>query len=119
MDRRFDVRSKVMLAQAGVSRDLVAGFLSSLEAFVHPFAGSLQKSSREVPYTSCAGMTHLSAAFGQILMIFFLRLFAAAFQDLAKSPQFERGCDGRCLSGKSGSEAGGHGDLVPGPQEQL
>ena len=66
MDRRFDVRSMVMLAQAEVSRELIAGFLSSLEAFVHPFAGSLQKSSREVPNSSCAGMAHLSAALGQI-----------------------------------------------------
>src|SRR5262245_47277525 len=55
-----------MLAQAGVSRELMAGFPSSPEAFVHPFAGSLQKSSREVPNSLCAGMAHLSAAVGQI-----------------------------------------------------
>ena len=71
MDRRFDVRLKVMLAQAEVSRALIAGFLSSLEAFVHPFAGSLQKSSREVPNSSCAGIAHFSAASGQILDYFF------------------------------------------------
>jgi hypothetical protein len=71
VDRRFDVRLKVMLAQAEVSRELIAGFLSSLEAFVHPFAGSLQKSSREVPNSLCAGMAHLSAALGQIFDCFF------------------------------------------------
>ena len=71
MERRFDVRFKERLAQAEVSRALIAGFLSGLEAFVHPFAGSLQKSSREVPNSLCAGMAHFSAASGQILDFFF------------------------------------------------
>jgi hypothetical protein len=94
----------------------IAGFLSSLEAFVDPFAGSLQKSSREVPNSLCAGMAYLSAASGQILDDF--------FRDLSRRPLKvpqralnSRGCDGRCLSGSGGSEAGGHGDLLRGPKE--
>ena len=71
MERRFDVRFKEMLAQAGVSQEFIAGFLSSLVTFVHPFTGSLQKSSREVPNSLCAGMAHLSAASGRLLIILF------------------------------------------------
>ena len=71
MERRFDVRFKQMLAQAGVSQEFIAGLLSSLATFVHPFAGSLQQCSREVPNSLCAGMAHFSAASGQILDFFF------------------------------------------------
>jgi hypothetical protein len=38
VDRRFDVRLKERLAQAEVSRRWIAGILSGLEVFVHPFA---------------------------------------------------------------------------------
>ena len=86
MERRFDVRFKERLAQAEVSRALIAGFLSGPEAFVRPFAGSLQKSSREVPNTSCAGMAHLSAAFGQILIIFFRDFSRRPFKISQKAP---------------------------------
>ena len=37
---------------------MIAGFLSSLEAFVDPFAKSLQKPSTKVPNPLCAGMTY-------------------------------------------------------------
>ena len=43
MDRRFDARLRDMLAQAEVSPELIDGFLSRLEAFVHPFAASLHE----------------------------------------------------------------------------
>jgi hypothetical protein len=46
------------MAQAKVSRAFIAGFLSSLEAIVDPFAKSLQKPSTEVPISLCAGMTY-------------------------------------------------------------
>ena len=75
MERRFDVRFKQMLAQAGVSQEFIAGLLSSLATFVHPFAGSLQQCSREVPNSLCAGMAHFSAALGQILD-YFSRVFS-------------------------------------------
>ena len=41
MDRRFDARLKEMLAQAEVAPELIDGFLSRLETFVHPFSASL------------------------------------------------------------------------------
>jgi SRSO17 transposase len=41
VDRRFDGRLRDMLAQAEVAPDLIAGFLSRLEAFVRPFSASL------------------------------------------------------------------------------
>jgi hypothetical protein len=67
----YYVRSKVVLAQAQVSRALIADSLSSLEAFVHSFAGSLQKSTREVPNSLCARMAHFSSDSGQIVDDFF------------------------------------------------
>lgn len=41
MDRRFEGRLKAMLAQAEVAPDLIDGFLSRLETFIHPFSASL------------------------------------------------------------------------------
>jgi hypothetical protein len=48
----------MVMAQAEVSRAFIAGFLSSLEAIVDPFANSLQKPSTEVPISLCAGMAY-------------------------------------------------------------
>ena len=100
MDRRFDVRLKEMLAQAGVSRELIAGFLSSLEAFVHPFAGSLQKSSREVPNSLCAGMAHFSAALGQILDYFFRDFSRRPFKISQKAPNSREDAMGDVFLGR-------------------
>ena len=85
MERRFDVRFKERLAQAEVSRALIAGFLSGPEAFVRPFAGSLQRSSREVPNSLCAGTSLLSAACEQILEFFFAT-FRAGLKGSVRSP---------------------------------
>jgi SRSO17 transposase len=41
MDRRFDDRLQEMLAEAEVGPELIDGFLSRLETFVHPFSASL------------------------------------------------------------------------------
>ena len=46
-----------MLAQAEVSGALNAGFLSSLGAFVEPFAKSLEKPSTKVLNLLCAETT--------------------------------------------------------------
>lgn len=43
MDRRFDTRLRDMLAQSVVSPELIDGFLSRLETFVHPFTASLRE----------------------------------------------------------------------------
>jgi SRSO17 transposase len=47
MDRRFDTRLRDMLAQAEVSPELIDGFLSRLEAFVHPFTASLREPEQQ------------------------------------------------------------------------
>jgi SRSO17 transposase len=41
MDQRFDTRLRDMLAQAEVPPELIDGFLSRLETFVHPFTAFL------------------------------------------------------------------------------
>ena len=108
MERRFDVRFKQMLAQAGVSQEFIAGLLSSLATFVHPFAGSLQQCSREVPNSLCAGMAHFSAALGQILDYFFRDFSRRPFKISQRALNSREDAMGDVFLGNSGSEAGDH-----------
>ena len=43
MEPRFDARLQEMLAQAQVDPDLIDGFVSRLETFVHPFSATLRE----------------------------------------------------------------------------
>jgi SRSO17 transposase len=47
MEPRFDARLQEMLAQAQVAPDLIDGFLSRLETFVHPFSATLREPEQQ------------------------------------------------------------------------
>ena len=103
------------MAQAEVSRASIAGFLSSLEAFVHSFAGSLQKSTREVPNSLCAGMAHFSSDSGQIVDDFFRDFSQRPFKISQKALDSRGDAMGAVFLGIVDPKPAAMGDLVPGP----
>jgi hypothetical protein len=108
-----------VLAQAQVSRALIADSLSSLEAFVHSFAGSLQKSTREVPNSLCAGMAHFSSDSGQIVDDFFRDFSQRPFKISQKALDSREDAMGAVFLGIVDPKPVATGTSFRAPQEQL